>query len=321
MFDPSSARKCVSLLPDQCTMQYSIQHQGAGPQLTNIQLVGVAPSGNNPVVITCGFRRQRAREAVQRSEERHPGLCGGGGAFTSCSTAVGDASHRVPYLPVRAGGGQGGLARGLQPFAPLPPSSVSLASASTPPLSNPRQPLQAPPEFCFFDRATTLVPKPQVRWARGVARASPGCCLPQRCARELTSVPLPCFHTLTTAEEHARGLVAEGPSFGSPFLGAGPKAGLLLLQPAHPLWDVVPMPRFAWRKRGETAVVGFASPGHPAASVWGRGARCCPRPSLLDGGALVLLWAVGFSRAFCFAFFFFLFVQSGRPGLVPRPRE
>lgn len=148
-------------------------------------------------------------------------------------------------------------------------------------------------------------------------RASPGCCLPQRCG---VKWPCPgankCPFPLVLSHPHygrRTWVCRRRPLFWKSLPWSRAQGGSSPT-PARPLWDVVSMPRFAWRKRGETAVVGLASPAHPAASVWGRGARCHPRPSLLDGGALVLLWAVGFSRAFCFAF---LFVQSGRPGLVP----
>lgn len=137
-----------------------------------------APPSGNPVIFTCGFRCQRAREAVRRSEERHPGRAA---ASMSFSTAVGDASRRVPYLLVPAEEGRAAWLRGcshLPPCHPCPFRSHVPLRRRSPTLVTVRQPLQAPPEFAlqrYHSRAETTGKSRR----RGTGqRASPGCCLP-----------------------------------------------------------------------------------------------------------------------------------------------
>lgn len=112
------------------------QHQGAGPFIRHgTSSDGVPPQAGTqsslPVVSVASVRgrrsggRRRGTRAVRR--RLYVILDSSGRRQPSCA------------LPACAGRrGQGGLAQGLQPYAPVPPLSVPLASASTPSLSNPR---------------------------------------------------------------------------------------------------------------------------------------------------------------------------------------
>lgn len=121
-------------LPDQCTIQVSTTPRCWPVYLTRYQL-GVPPQAGTqsslPVVSVASVRgrrsggRRRGTRAVRR--RLYVILDSSGRRQPSCA------------LPACAGRrGQGGLAQGLQPFAPVPPLSVPLASASMPSLSNPR---------------------------------------------------------------------------------------------------------------------------------------------------------------------------------------
>lgn len=110
-----------------------------------------------------------------------PGPCGG--VSMSFSTAVGDASRRVPYLLVPAEEGRAAWLRGcshLPPCHPCPFRSQVPLRRRSPTLATVRQPLQAPPEFAlqrYHSRAETTGKSRR----RGTGqRASPGCCLPPR---------------------------------------------------------------------------------------------------------------------------------------------
>lgn len=162
----------VSLLPDQCTMQYSTTPR-CWPPVTDMTSARSTPSGN-PVVITCGFRRQRAREAVQGRRRGTRAV-----RRRRCLYVMLDSSGRrqpLCALPACAGRRRAGWAgSGVAAICPLA-TLVRFARKCLYAAALQPSPLFANPcrhhQSFAFDRATTLVPKPQVRWARGVARAN-----------------------------------------------------------------------------------------------------------------------------------------------------
>lgn len=243
-----------------------------------------APPSGNPVIFTCGFRCQRAREAVRRSEERHPGRAAASLCHSRQQWATPAVVCPTCLCRQKRAGRLGSGAAAICPRATLVRSArkclYAVALQPSPLFANPCRHRQS-----LLYSATTLVPKPQVR-AGGEARATEphlGVACPHGGpAQRIASVPFTLPLRLKSM------LVDRSPSFGSPVLGARPKAGLLALQPA------LPRLRRVWRKPGpeERAPRKCVGPRGEVPPPSFASRRRCPRPP--RGGGV-------FAGLFCFS--------------------
>lgn len=168
-----------------------------------------APPSGNPVIFTCGFRCQRAREAVRRSEERHPGRAAASLCHSRQQWATPAVVCPTCLCRQKRAGRLGSGAAAICPRATLVRSARTCLYAvvlqPSPLFANPCRHRQS-----SLYSATTLVPKPQVR-AGGEARANEphrGAACPHGGAKWPCPADSECpFHTAPTAEEHACGLV------------------------------------------------------------------------------------------------------------------